>query len=125
MNKKLNARENRARTVRRLAPYLVMAVLVALILLEPAIAGTTSGGTSNPFASMIALLTGWLKGGLGLMLALLGLGVGLVAGVGRGSIVGALSGVGIAIASYWGPDILTGIFGATATAQHFLTVASF
>ena len=125
MNKNLNARESRAQTARRLAPYLLVAVVVALLLVEPAFAGSTSGGSSNPFASMITLLTGWLKGGLGLMLALLGLGVGLVAGVGRGSIVGALGGVGIAIAAYWGPDILTGIFGATAGAQHFLTVASF
>lgn len=125
MNTNLKARESRAQKAKRFAPFLLMAVLVALMLLEPAFAGSTSGGSNNPFASMITLLTGWLKGGLGLMLALLGLGVGLVAGVGRGSIVGALGGVGIAIAAYWGPDILTGIFGATTMASQYLTVASF
>lgn len=114
-----------SRRFNRVVPWLVMAVLVGLLLIEPAIAGSSGGSGTNPFASMVSLLTGWLKGGMGLMLALLGLGVGLVAGVGRGSIVGALSGVGIAIASYWGPDVLTGIFGATVAAPHYLTLATF
>lgn len=101
-------------------------LLFLLVLAEPAIAGTsTSSSASNPFAAMVQLLVGWLKGGLGLMLALLALGVGLVAGVARGSIAGALSGVGVAIAAYWGPDILQGIFGAVAMNAHFATLASF
>jgi len=100
-------------------------LLFLLVLAEPAIAGTSTSTGTNPFASMVQLLVGWLKGGLGLMLALLALGVGLVAGVARGSIAGALSGVGVAIAAYWGPDILQGIFGAVAMNAHFVTVASF
>lgn len=104
--------------------WLVFAALLVLIAMEPVLAGSSSS-TSNPFESFIQMLTGWLKGGLGLMLSLLGLAIGLIAGLGRGSLVGALSGVGIAIAAYWGPDILAGIFGATLQAHHYITVASF
>ncbi|UJJ52936.1 TraA family conjugative transfer protein [Rhodanobacter denitrificans] len=106
----------------RLVGYLLVAVVLALLVAEPVFAGTTSGG-SSPFTSMVQLLTGWLKGGLGMLIALLALGVGLVAGVSRGSIGGALSCVGVAIAAYWGPDILQGIFGATVLAPHYVTVA--
>jgi conjugal transfer pilus assembly protein TraA len=118
MKFKLNARH------RRILVNLAILLLFAVIVAEPVFAGSTSSsGTSNPFASMVQLLIGWLKGGLGMMLALFALGVGLVAGISRGSIVGILSGVGVAMAAYWGPDVIQGIFGAALHAQHYVTVA--
>jgi len=102
----------------------IVGLILAITILEPAIAGTASGGT-NIFGSLVAMLVGWLKGGLGLLLAIIALIAGLIAGVARGSLGGALGGIGVAIASYWGPDILQGIFGATVHAQMFATVAGF
>ena len=109
------------------AAYSKVLLAAALMLLSvtPALAGTTGGG-SNPFGSLITMLIGWLQGGLGLLLSIVGVIVGLIAGVARGSIAGVLTGFGVAIAAYWSPSILQGIFGATVHfAPAFRTVAGF
>lgn len=99
--------------------------LAMVILAEPALAGTTGSG-SNPFAQVIVLISGYLKGGLGQLLSLISLAVGLVAGVTRGSLIGAVTGIGIAICAYWGPDVLASMFGAVALhAPGYVTVACF
>ena len=107
-----------------LASYALVALILAIVVLEPAMAGTATGG-SNIFGSLVAMLISWLKGGLGLLLAIIALVAGLVAGVARGSLGGALGGIGVAIAAYWGPDILQGIFGATSVVPTIVTLASF
>ena len=104
---------------------LPITAVVMLMSVAPAWAGTSSGG-SNPFQSLITMLIGWLQGGLGLLLSIIAVVVGLIAGVARGSIAGVLTGFGVAIAAYWSPSILEGIFGATAhIAPAFLTLAGF
>lgn len=104
---------------------LPLAAVLLLMSVTPALAASTSGG-SNPFQSLIAMLIGWLQGGLGLLLSIVAVIVGLVAGVARGSIAGVLTGFGVAIAAYWSPSILQGIFGATVhLAPAFRTVAGF
>lgn len=103
-----------------------VAVLLVLLLAEPVFASTsTSTGGSNIFGALIEMLVGWLKGGLGMLLAIIALIAGIVAGVAKGSLGGALGCVGIAIACYWGPDILQGIFGATVHTVAFATISHF
>ncbi|MGH8159236.1 MAG: TraA family conjugative transfer protein [Rhodanobacter sp.] len=101
-----------AMTNHRYARQRATFAIFTLLLAAPAFAGT-GNSASNPFSGLVTMITGWLKGGLGLMLALLSLAVGIIAGLVRGSIGGALTAVGVAIACYWGPDILTSMFGAT------------
>lgn len=104
---------------------LPLAAVLLMMSVAPALAASTSGG-SNPFQSLIAMLVGWLQGGLGLLLSIVAVIVGLIAGVARGSIAGVLTGFGVAIAAYWSPSILQGIFGATVhVAPVFRTIAGF
>lgn len=105
MNRMLSGKKTRY--VRQLA----MTAFVMLVT-SPVLAGSGSGGT-NPFSGVTGMLIEWLKGGLGLMLAIISLVCALIAGIARGSIVGVLTCVAIAICAYWGPDILQLMFGAT------------
>lgn len=95
------------------------ALMVACVLLISALpmaafAATGGGGTGvDPFGSTTAMLIGWLKGGLGLLLSLISFGVGIAAGIRAGSIWGVVIGLAVALACYWSPDILQSIFGAT------------
>lgn len=110
---------------RRLAINVLFATALILLVAAPAFAGGTGGG-SNPFSSITQTIISWLKGGLGLLLAILSLAVGLTASIARGSLIGALTSIGIAIAAYWGPDILQAMFGASVVATHvFATVGGF
>lgn len=91
-----------------------MLVLMTLLLALPALAmaGTTGAG-SDPFSAATTVVIDWLKGGLGLLLSILALGIGLIAGLRVGSIWGIAIGFGFAVVCYYGPDILQSIFGAT------------
>lgn len=116
---------NMKRNTKRLLFNMLLIALLLALFAAPVWAGTTTGG-NDPFSSITQTVITWLKGGLGMLLAVLALTVGLVAGVARGSIVGALAGVAVAIAAYWGPDVLQSMFGATVVAHlGFATIAGF
>lgn len=92
----------------------LMLVLIVLLTAFPVLAmASTGGGGADPFSTSVDTLVGWLKGGLGLLLSLTALGVGLIAGLRAGSIWGFAVGVGFALVCYYGPDVLTSVFGAT------------
>ena len=111
---------------RRWAVNVLLAALLVFAVAAPAFAGGTGGTGTDPFSTVTQTVISWLKGGLGLLLAILSLGVGLTASIARGSLVGALTSIGIAIAAYWGPDILQSMFGASMVASHvFATVGGF
>lgn len=119
------ASKNRKHKVLRIVSKGTFALVLIGLFAAPAFAGSTSSG-ADPFGQVTQTVTGWLKGGLGMLLATTSLGVGLVAGVTRGSIVGALTGAGVAVASYWGPDVLQSMFGAVAMVPHtFTSIAGF
>ncbi|OJY94433.1 MAG: hypothetical protein BGP25_05430 [Lysobacterales bacterium 63-13] len=91
-----------------------MLVLLMFVLALPALAmAAGSGGGSDPFNGATTTIIDWLKGGLGLLLSILALGIGLIAGLRVGSIWGIAIGFGFAVVCYYGPDILQSIFGAT------------
>lgn len=94
----------------------MMVLLVLLLTALPVIAMAGGGGgdgTGDPFAVAVTTLTGWLKGGLGLLLSLVALGTGLIAGLRAGSVWGFAIGVGFALVCFYGPDVLVSVFGAT------------
>ena len=90
----------------------VLLTLVPLffVLLAPdAMAGT--GGTE--FNNVWTLLTGWVEGLLGRIIAIVFVIVGLVAGVVRGSIMGFVLGVASGVGLFAAPTIITNIVTAT------------
>jgi conjugal transfer pilus assembly protein TraA len=100
---------------RRYGKSFGMFVLIVLMLALPALAmaSGTGGSGSNPFDGATTTIIEWLKGGLGLLLSILALGIGLIAGLRVGSIWGIAIGFGFAVVCYYGPDILQSIFGAS------------
>lgn len=99
--------------LRRYGKAAGMLVLMAMLLALPALAMAAGSGSTDPFSSATQVVIGWLKGGLGLLLSILALGIGLIAGLRVGSIWGIAIGFGFAVVCYYGPDILQSIFGAT------------
>jgi conjugal transfer pilus assembly protein TraA len=85
--------------------------LVALLLLnQECLAGT---GGSSEFGSIYTLLTGWLQGMLGRILAVTFVMVGLIAGVMRGSMMGLVLGIACGLGVYTAPTVIDNIVTAT------------
>lgn len=99
---------------RRHGKSFALLVLLTFLMFLPALAMAAGAGSgSNPFVGATTTIIEWLKGGLGLLLSILALGIGLIAGLRVGSIWGIAIGFGFAVVCYYGPDILQSIFGAT------------
>ncbi len=89
---------------------LMALVALMLVLLTPdALAG--AGGTE--FNNVWTLLTGWVEGLLGRIIAIVFVIVGLVAGVVRGSIMGFVLGIASGVGLFAAPTIITNIVTAT------------
>jgi conjugal transfer pilus assembly protein TraA len=86
--------------------------LAALLLAPDAFAGT---GGSSEFGSIYTMLTGWLQGILGRILAVTFVAVGLVSGVVRGSMMGLVLGVACGLGVYTAPTVIDNIVTATLT----------
>lgn len=87
-----------------------LASTTALVAPMAVVAGTAvagSGGTE--FGAIVTQLTDWLEGGLGQVLALGALAVGLGIGIVQQSIMSVVVGIAMAIAVFYGPQVLTGI----------------
>jgi len=97
----------------RLSPRtraLIALVSLLLVMLAPdTMAGT--GGTE--FNNIWTLLTGWVEGLLGRIIAIVFVIVGLVAGVVRGSIMGFVLGVASGVGLFAAPTIITNIVTAS------------
>ncbi|QMI49999.1 hypothetical protein MBR110_30335 (plasmid) [Burkholderia sp. MBR-1] len=87
--------------------FVVVIVFVALC------AGAAIAGTDTTFNSVATMIQGWLTGSLGQVLALAGFAIALASGLVRGSAVGVVFGLALALAATYGPTILTGLFTAT------------
>ena len=91
--------------VSKIASFATLAA-PALVVTGAAVAG----GGGAEFDVAVAQMVDWLEGGLGQLLAV-GLGIGIV----QQSIMAVVVGIGMAIAVFYGPGILTGIIsGAVA-----------
>lgn len=85
-------------------------VALMLVMLAPnAMAGTA--GTE--FGNVWTLLTGWVEGLLGRIIAIVFVIVGLVAGVVRGSMMGFVLGIASGVGLFAAPTIITNIVTAT------------
>lgn len=93
---------------------LALCSLGTLILLavssNECLAGT---GGSSEFGNIYTLLTGWLQGILGRILAVTFVMVGLVAGVMRGSMMGLVLGIACGLGVYTAPTVIDNIVTAT------------
>lgn len=88
--------------------------VLGLSLLCLGVAGAASAGTGGTeFDGLYNLVEGWMQGTLGALAGIVGVGVGLFAGVLRGNMVAAVTGIGTGVAMYYSPEIIGGIVTAT------------
>ena len=97
------------RLSRQTKVLLALASLFLVLLAPDVMAG--AGGTE--FNNVWTLLTGWVEGLLGRIIAIVFVIVGLVAGVVRGSIMGFLLGIASGVGLFAAPTIITIIVTAT------------
>ena len=89
--------------------HLTPVFAIALILMscsDLVLAGT---GGSSEFGNIYTLLTGWLQGMLGRILAVTFMLVGLVSGVMRGSMMGLVLGIACGLGVYTAPTVIDNI----------------
>jgi conjugal transfer pilus assembly protein TraA len=97
------------KTSYRSGVLMALASLLFMLMANDAMAGTA--GTE--FSTVWSLLTGWVEGLLGRIIAIVFVIVGLVAGVVRGSIMGFVLGIASGVGLFAAPTIITNIVTAT------------
>lgn len=87
----------------------------AAVVAVPALlaAGSAFAGADATFAPMVTVMTDWLSGSLGTLMAVMALAIGLGMGIARATAVPAVIGIVIALFANFGPGVLAGI--ATGT----------
>ena len=86
-------------------------ILAWLMLAAPEMALAGAGGAE--FQGAYDMLTGWMTGILGRIIAITFIVVGLVAGVMRQSIMGFVTGIAAGLGVFLAPDVITNIVSAT------------
>ncbi len=81
----------------------------ALPLLMMAMAGSAFAGTDATFNAIVLVLTDWMEGTLGTLMAISALAVGLGMGIARATAVPAVVGLAVALFATYGPSVLAGI----------------
>lgn len=72
-----------------------------------------AGTTGTEFQIFYQLVTDWMGGYLGRGLALLAVLIGVGVGIFRGSLMLALTGIGVAMVLFVAPNVINGILAAT------------
>jgi len=85
--------------------FYALGSLLVLALLT----GFAGTGGSSEFGAIYTLLTGWLQGMLGRILAVTFMTVGLVSGVMRGSMMGLVLGIACGLGVYTAPTVINNI----------------
>lgn len=93
----------------RLLLFTLMVLVISFILMGQAHAGT--GGTE--FDDVWTTLTDWTQGTLGRVISGASIVIGAIAGMGRGSLMGFASGIGIGVGLYNAPTVVEAIMTAT------------
>jgi conjugal transfer pilus assembly protein TraA len=93
--------------------------LIAGAVTTLAVAG--SGGNAQ-FGGLSQQMIGWAQGSLGIIIAIAALLVGLSIGVVKQSMMAVVTGLGIAIALYYGPTVIASMLSA-AGAVHMVVPA--
>ncbi|WP_347987617.1 TraA family conjugative transfer protein [Methylomonas sp. AM2-LC] len=89
---------------------LIALVSVLLVTMAP---DSMAGTAGTEFSNVWTLLTGWVEGLLGRIIAIVFVIVGLVAGVVRGNMMGFVLGISSGVGLYAAPTIITNIVTAT------------
>jgi conjugal transfer pilus assembly protein TraA len=97
------------KTVTKIASFAALAAPAVLVT-----GAAVAGGGGAEFDVAVTQMVDWLEGGLGQLLSLAALAVGLGIGIVQQSIMAVVVGIGMAIAVFYGPGILTGIISAAA-----------
>ena len=87
----------------------LLAALFSLALLSVSADSLAGTGGSTEFGSIYTMLTGWLQGTLGRIMAVTFVAVGLVGGVMRGSIMGFVVGIAAGLGVYTAPTVIDAI----------------
>lgn len=87
--------------------------LIVFLLTMGAIISAQAGTTGTDFNSISTTLTNWMQGSLGLSIALAAAAVGVGVGIVKQSPGTFIAGPAIGLATYYLPNILTGIVSAT------------
>jgi len=88
----------------------IMAIIAIALMPSFAFAGT---GGATEFGSLYTLLTGWMTGTLGKVVAVVFILVGVIGGAARGSIMGFVMGIAAGVGMFLAPDIIDGVVTAT------------
>ena len=94
---------------RRIGVFIAL-VSVLLVTMAP---DSMAGTAGTEFSNVWTLLTGWVEGLLGRIIAIVFVIVGLVAGVVRGNMMGFVLGISSGVGLYAAPTIITNIVTAT------------
>ena len=89
------------------------AFLLLLLIAAVMIPFKTYAGTDTTFDNISLMVSGWLTGSLGKVLALIGLAIALASGLAKGSAAGVIFGITVALIAVYGPDVITTMFSAT------------
>ncbi len=88
-------------------PRILLCMGIALCAMSDVLLAGTGG--SSEFGNIYTLLTGWLQGMLGRILAVTFMLVGLVSGVMRGSMMGLVLGIACGLGVYTAPTVIDNI----------------
>jgi conjugal transfer pilus assembly protein TraA len=76
-------------------------------------ATATAGTTGTEFSALYTLLTGWMTGFLGRVVAVIFIIIGVIAGAARQSIMGFVLGIAAGVGMFLAPAIVDGVVTAT------------
>jgi len=88
----------------RKVTYMDCLVILALLLVWATAVYAGTEGTE--FNNLYSTLSGWAKGGLGKVIAIAAFLVGIAAGIARQSLVAIATGIGVAAAVTFTPDVI-------------------
>jgi conjugal transfer pilus assembly protein TraA len=84
-------------------------ILAAVVLPLLLLAGSAFAGTDATFSSIVTVLTDWMEGTLGTLMAIAALAIGLGIGIARATAVPAVVGLAVALFATYGPGVVAGI----------------
>ena len=95
---------SRLAKMRVLARYAVPTLMLSVLAISPAFAGSLS--SSDTFYGLVQTLLSWIEGGLGIALALSSVLIGTGVAVVRSSPLAMVTGIAIAALLHWMPSII-------------------
>lgn len=92
----------------------IIGAVIAIALVASITLAHAGAGGANEFGQLGQRLIGWAQGWLGIIIAVVALLVGLGIGAVKQSLIPVVVAVGIAVALYYGVNVITGIISPVA-----------